>query len=76
MGLQPEQTWHVRLCEERGNAIAVPPKHVSKPEFVHAVERVISDPAIRRAADEVKRAYQGEDGAAAAARVIAAGLRT
>jgi UDP:flavonoid glycosyltransferase YjiC (YdhE family) len=74
MGLQPEQTWHVRLCEERGNAIAVPPAHVSRPAFVQAVERVLSDPAIRRAAEEVKVAYQKEDGAAAAARIIAANV--
>jgi hypothetical protein len=35
---------------------------------------VLSDPAIRRAADEVKVAYEKEDGAAAAARIIAANV--
>lgn len=70
MGLQPEQTWHVRACERRGNAIAVPPKHVSKPEFTDAVRRVLDDPGIRTAAAEVQAAYRGADGAAATARLI------
>lgn len=70
MGLQPEQTWHVRACERRGNAIAVSPKCVSKPEFTAAVSRVLADPAIRTAADEVREAYRGADGAAATARLI------
>ena len=47
MGLQPEQTWHVRMCEQRGNAIAVSPKRVGSPEFLDAVRRVLTDPAIR-----------------------------
>ena len=74
MGLQPEQTWHVRMCEQRGNAIAVSPKRVGSPEFLDAVRRVLADPAIRAAADEVQRAYAGEDGAAATARIIEAAL--
>ncbi|MFF2495501.1 glycosyltransferase [Agromyces sp. NPDC058064] len=74
MGLQPEQTWHVRSCAKRGNAVAVPPKHVGRPEFVAAVRRVLDDPAIRTAADEVRRAYEGADGAAASARLIEAAV--
>ncbi|MDF0515536.1 hypothetical protein PX701_18060 [Agromyces sp. H3Y2-19a] len=74
MGLQPEQTWHVRSCERRGNAIAVPPKHVGRPEFTAAVRRVLDDPAIRTAADEVRRAYEGADGAAESARLIEAAV--
>ena len=74
MGLQPEQTWHVKMCEQRGNAIAVSPKRVGSPEFLDAVRRVLSDPAIRAAADEVQRAYAGDDGAAAAARIIESAL--
>lgn len=70
MGLQPEQTWHVRACERRGNAIAVSPKHVDRPEFLDAVRRVLDDPRIRTAADEVCEAYRGADGAAASARLI------
>jgi UDP:flavonoid glycosyltransferase YjiC (YdhE family) len=70
MGLQTEQTWHVRMCEQRGNAIAVSPKQVSSPAFLDAVRRVLSDPAIRAAADEVQRAYAGADGATASARII------
>lgn len=70
MGLQPEQTWHVRLCEERGNAIAVRPKDVRTPAFLDAVRRVLTDPAIRDAALDVRTAYAHEDGAAASARVI------
>ena len=72
MGLQPEQTWHVRACERRGNAIAVSPKHVSKPEFVDAVQRVLTEPAFRTAAAEVREAYALEDGAAVTARLIEA----
>ncbi|MEI7058136.1 nucleotide disphospho-sugar-binding domain-containing protein [Nocardioides sp. CCNWLW239] len=74
MGLQPEQTWHVRLCEQRGNAIAVSPKRVGSPEFVAAVRRVLTDPGIRAAAEEVQQAYAGADGAAASARIIETGL--
>jgi len=48
MGLQPEQTWHVRARERRGNALAVSPKKVSKPEFVDAVQRVLTRPVPRR----------------------------
>jgi UDP:flavonoid glycosyltransferase YjiC (YdhE family) len=70
MGLQPEQTWHVRACERRGNAIAVSPKDVPKPVFIDAVQRVLSEPGIRTAADEVREAYAQEDGAAEAARLI------
>jgi hypothetical protein len=70
MGLQPEQTWHVRMCERRGNAIAVSPKNVSKPEFTAAVRRVLSDQGIRDAAAEVADAYAEEDGAAVAAKLI------
>ncbi|MFB9311087.1 UDP:flavonoid glycosyltransferase YjiC (YdhE family) [Agromyces hippuratus] len=70
MGLQPEQTWHVRACERRGNAIAVSPKHVARPEFLAAVRRVLDDPGIRAAADDVREAYRGADGAAASARLI------
>ena len=70
MGLQPEQTWHVRMCERRGNAIAVRPKRVGSPEFLDAVRRILTDPAIRAAADDVQQEYQGADGAAASARII------
>jgi UDP:flavonoid glycosyltransferase YjiC (YdhE family) len=75
MGLQPEQTWHVRMCERRGNAIAVSPKRVSKPEFTTAVERILSEPSFRAAASEVRAAYAREVGASASARLIEAVLR-
>lgn len=74
MGLQPEQTWHVRMCQQRGNAIAVSPKRVGAPEFVAAVRHVLADPGVRAAASEVQQAYVGADGAAASARIIEAGL--
>lgn len=70
MGLQPEQTWNVRQCVRRGNAVAVSPKAVSSTAFLAAVERVISDPDLRAAAEQVRREYAGEDGAAATARVV------
>jgi UDP:flavonoid glycosyltransferase YjiC (YdhE family) len=74
MGLQPEQTWHVRMCERRGNAVAVPPRRVRKPDFLHAVGRVLTDDRIRDAAAAVAAAYAGEDGAAASARLIEAAI--
>lgn len=76
MGLQPEQSWHVRLCAERGNAVALRPADVAKPNFLAAVRRVLDDPAIRSAADEVRRAYAHEDGAGAAARIIRDAIET
>ena len=74
MGLQPEQTWHVVLCERRGNAISLPPKKAGSPDFVAAVKRVLTDPGIRTAAGEVQRAYATEDGARVVARIIADNL--
>jgi UDP:flavonoid glycosyltransferase YjiC (YdhE family) len=74
MGLQPEQTWHVRMAERRGNAIAVSPKQVGSREFIDAVERVLTDPRIRASASEVQREYAGADGAVACARIIEAAL--
>ena len=74
MGLQPEQTWHVRSCASRGNAIALSPKDAGKPAFLDAVRHVLADPGIRLAADEVREAYEGADGAAATARLIEAAL--
>ncbi|MDZ8275224.1 hypothetical protein R2Q81_04580 [Microbacterium aquimaris] len=74
MGLQPEQTWHVRACAARGNAIALSPKDAGTPAFLDAVRRVLTDPGIRHAADEVREAYEGADGAAATARLIEAAL--
>ena len=74
MGLQPEQTWHVVLCERRGNAISLPPRKAGSPDFVTAVNRVLTDPGIRTAAEEVHRACESEDGAGAAARIIADNL--
>ena len=74
MGLQPEQTWHVRTAERRGHAIAVSPGRVGSPEFLEAVKRVLSDPRIRAVANEVGDAYANVDGAAASARIIDAAL--
>ncbi|WP_407320308.1 hypothetical protein UQW22_07600 [Isoptericola halotolerans] len=70
MGLQPEQTWHVRRCAERGNAVAVSPRRVGTQDFRTAVHRVLHDPVVRAAAAEVREAYAGADGGAATARVI------
>ncbi|MCK0111361.1 hypothetical protein MWU75_04330 [Ornithinimicrobium sp. F0845] len=74
MGLQPEQTWNVRVCQRQGNAIVFSPKHVSKPAFLTAVRRILDDPAYRNAATRVREQYEREDGAAAAARIIEAAL--
>ncbi len=74
MGLQPEQTWHVMLCARRGNAVSLPPKKAGSPDFLAAVDRVLTDPKIRTAAEEVQQAYAAEDGARAVARIIADNL--
>ena len=74
MGLQPEQTWHVRMAERRGHADAVSPRRVGSPEFLAAVQRVLTDPGIRAVANDVRDAYAGADGAAATARIIDARL--
>lgn len=74
MGLQPEQTWNVRRCEERGNAVVVSPRRVGTQDFRTGVHRALFDPAVRAAAAEVREASAGEDGAAATARVIERGL--
>ncbi|GMM97447.1 hypothetical protein MTsN4n12_28590 [Microbacterium sp. MTN4-12] len=74
MGLQPEQTWHVRACASRGNAIALSRKDAGTPAFLDAVRHVLADPGIGLAADEVRDAYEGADGAAATARLIEAAL--
>lgn len=70
MGLQPEQTWNVDVCARAGNAVALRPADVTKPVFLDAVRRVLSDPAIRAAADRVQREYAKEDGSRAAAEAI------
>lgn len=70
MGLQPEQTWNVRVCERRGNAIAVSPRHVSTTRFTDAVRRILADPGYRATAKSVQEEFAAEDGAAASARLI------
>ncbi|MBE0011329.1 glycosyltransferase [Arthrobacter sp. AET 35A] len=70
MGLQPEQRWNVSVCERLGNAISIRPRQICAPLFGRAVRRTLEDPAIRDAADRVKRAYAGENGAAAVAAVV------
>ena len=74
LGLQPEQVWNVEVCVRQGNAIRIPPKHVGRPDFRAAVERVLADPSMRQAAARVQRAFEGEDGAAASARIIEAAV--
>ena len=74
LGLQPEQVWNVEVCVRQGNAIRIPPKRVGRPEFRAAVERVLADPAMRDAATRMQQAFEGEDGAAASARIIEAAV--
>ncbi len=74
MGLQPEQTWNVRVCERQGNAISLSPKQVSKPAFLTAVRRVLADPSFAAAAARVRDEFARADGAAASARIIEAAL--
>lgn len=74
LGLQPEQTWNVDVCARAGNAIALRPPDVGTARFTAAVDRVLTDPRIRQAADRVRLDYAAEDGAAAAAREIVSTL--
>lgn len=74
MGLQPEQTWNVRVCERQGNAISLSPKQVSEPAFLDAVRRVLGDPSFAQAAARVRAEFEHADGAAASARIIEAAL--
>lgn len=70
MGLQPEQVWNVDQCVAQGNAIALDPRHAGTPALADMVRRLLSDDAMRAAAERVRAAYSREDGAAASARVI------
>ncbi len=55
MGLQPEQTWHVKLCERRGNAISIPPKRAGSDDFIAAVRRSSTTPAFGKQPTRSKR---------------------
>lgn len=70
MGLQPEQVWNVDQCVAQGNAIALAPRHAGTPALADMVRRLLSDDAMRAAAERVRAAYSREDGAAASAQVI------
>ncbi|REJ04833.1 glycosyltransferase [Microbacterium bovistercoris] len=70
MGLQPEQVWNVDQCVAQGNALALSPKRAGSSALTDAVRRLLSDQAIRDAAERVRAAYASEDGAAASARFI------
>ncbi|MFE5411035.1 glycosyltransferase [Microbacterium sp. NPDC056569] len=70
MGLQPEQVWNVDQCVRQGNALALTPKQAGTPALAAAVRRLLADDRMRAAAERVRAAYAGEDGAAASARVI------
>jgi UDP:flavonoid glycosyltransferase YjiC (YdhE family) len=74
MGLQPEQVWNVDVCVTQGNAIALRPRQAGTPALRDAVDRLLTDTSYRAAADRVRRAYAGEDGAAASARIIEAAV--
>ena len=74
MGLQPEQVWNVQVCVNRGNALALSPREAGSRKLSDAVERLLKDESIRKAAEEVRQEYAHEDGAAACARLIAAAL--
>ena len=70
MGMQPEQTWNVWVYEQQGNAVCLQPRDVTRRVFTDSVLRVLHDPAVRAAADSVRREYEGTDGARETARVI------
>lgn len=70
MGLQPEQTWNVSVCVKQGNAIALHPRDAATPTLVSAVERLLTDPSYRAAAERVQAEFAPADGAACSARII------
>ena len=76
MGLQPEQVWNVDQCVRQGNALALTPKQAGTPALADAVRRLLADEGMRTAAERVRAAYAGEDGAAASARVIEKSIAT
>lgn len=73
IGLSAEQRWNVQVSERRGNAIALSRARIAHPRHGvrRALHRLLHDPAIRRAAQEVAREYAAEDGAARSAAIIA-----
>ena len=50
--------------------VLLAPKAAGTPALADAVTRLLDDPAFRAAADRIRRAYEGEDGARASARII------
>lgn len=74
MGLQPEQTWNVRVCATRGNALALSPSEAGSRKLPDAVLRLLRDESFRRTAEQVRREFADEDGAAMCARRIEATL--
>jgi len=69
--LHPEQELNVDLAVRQGTAIAVAPRHAGTVRMTQAVQRLASQPGFRREAARVMRLYEGIDGAARAAEVIA-----
>lgn len=67
IGLQPEQTWNVAVCERAGNAIALRPRDARTPRLAAAVERALRDPVMRAAAERMRASAEGADGAGAVA---------
>ena len=70
VGLQPEQTWNVRMCVEQGNALSLSPKQAQTQLLAEAVSRILGDPGFTAAAARVRVAFEHADGAVATARII------
>ena len=53
MGLQPEQSWNIRVSVARGNVITLFPRDAGTRRLPEAVHRLLGDESIRRVAGEV-----------------------
>lgn len=68
--LHPEQELNVGTAVRHGMARAVAPRHAGTARLADAVRAVLADPRHRQAAQRVRGAYAGVDGAANAAAAI------
>lgn len=72
IGLQAEQRWNVREAERGGHAVAFTARGLHRGELPGIVSRLLHDPRMREVARDVAAVVATLDGAAVAARRIAA----
>lgn len=71
IGLQPEQRWNLRQCEQHGNAVSFTTGQLRRGDLPGIVTRLLGDPRMGAASREVRDRAAALDGPAAAARFIA-----